>query len=47
VWGPAGGDRVMLKQLVRRLRLKVEPDPSAPTTIQTVNGVGYELVAAG
>jgi len=44
VWGPAGGDRVMLKQLVRRLRLKVEPDPSVPTTIQTVNGVGYELV---
>jgi DNA-binding response OmpR family regulator len=43
VWGPAGGDRVMLKQLVRRLRLKVEPDPSAPTLIQTVNGVGYEL----
>ena len=44
IWGPAGGDKVMLKQLVRRLRLKIEPDPSNPIYVQTVNGIGYELV---
>ena len=43
VWGPAGGDRVMLKQLVRRLRCKVEPDPSNPAYIETVVGIGYAL----
>jgi DNA-binding winged helix-turn-helix (wHTH) protein len=30
-----------LAQLVRRLRVKIEPDPSAPTHIQTVPGRGY------
>jgi DNA-binding response OmpR family regulator len=45
VWGPAGGDRVMLKQLVRRLRLKIEPDPSDPAYLKTMNGIGYELVS--
>ena len=30
-----------LAQLVRRLRLKIEPDPSDPTYIQTVPGRGY------
>jgi DNA-binding response OmpR family regulator len=44
VWGPDGGDRVMLKQLVRRLRLKIEPVPSEPVYLQTMNGIGYELV---
>ncbi|NLF76095.1 MAG: response regulator transcription factor [Chloroflexi bacterium] len=44
VWGPAGGDRTMLKQLVHRLRAKVEPDPAAPTTLETVPGVGYALL---
>lgn len=44
VWGPAGGDRVMLKQLVYRLRRKIETDPSNPTYIETVAGVGYSLV---
>lgn len=40
VWGPDGGDRVMLKQLVYRLRRKID---SAPTTscLETVAGVGY------
>jgi DNA-binding response OmpR family regulator len=41
VWGPSAGDRVMLKQLVYRLRRKIEPDPSKPKYIQTVAGVGY------
>lgn len=43
VWGPAGGDRVMLKQLVYRLRRKVEMDPSAPEYIETVAGIGYSF----
>lgn len=41
IWGPAGGDRVMLKQLVYRLRRKIESDPSAPQYIETVTGIGY------
>ena len=30
-----------LAQLVRRLRLKVEPDPAHPRRIKTVPGRGY------
>jgi DNA-binding response OmpR family regulator len=41
VWGPGGGDRDMLRQLVRRLRTKVEPDPAQPTYIKVVPGLGY------
>ena len=41
VWGPSGGDRSMLKQLVYRLRQKVEPDPSHPGHIRHVSGTGY------
>ena len=44
VWGPAGGDRVMLKQLVSRLRRKIDRDPSGPGYLETVPGVGYGLV---
>jgi DNA-binding response OmpR family regulator len=43
-WGVEGGDRAMLKQLIYRLRAKIEPDPSQPTYIETVPGVGYTLV---
>ena len=43
VWGPAGGDRVMLKQLVYRVRRKIEGDPSNPIYLQTVPGVGYTI----
>jgi len=51
VWGAEGGDRDMLRQLVRRLRAKVaracsgvEPDPTArPGYIETVPGLGYGL----
>lgn len=45
VWGAEGGDRAMLKQLVYRLRTKIEPDPSQPTLIETIPGVGYALRA--
>lgn len=43
IWGPGGGDRDMLRQLVRRLRSKIEPDPTQPTYIETVSGYGYGL----
>jgi len=41
VWGSAGGDRAMLKQLVYRLRQKIEADPSNPLLLNTVSGIGY------
>lgn len=44
VWGHKGaGDRQLLKQLVHRLRGKLEPDPAAPQMLQTVAGAGYKL----
>ena len=43
VWGPRGGDRDMLRQLVHRLRSKIESDPSRPEFIETVPGIGYGL----
>jgi DNA-binding response OmpR family regulator len=41
VWGAGGADRTMLKQLVYRLRRKIEADPAAPAYLQTVANVGY------
>ena len=41
VWGPSAADRDMLRQLVHRLRMKIEPDPAVPVYIQTVPGLGY------
>ena len=41
VWGSAGADRSMLKQLVYRLRQKIEADPSNPLMLTTVSGIGY------
>jgi DNA-binding response OmpR family regulator len=43
VWGPQGGDKDMLKQLVFRLRRKIETCPSKLMFIETVAGVGYSL----
>jgi len=45
VWGAQGGDRDMLRQLVRRLRRKIEIDPANPAYIQTVPGLGYGFIA--
>ena len=45
VWGAEGGDRDMLRQLVRRLRAKIEPDPVRPTFIETTPSLGYGLAA--
>ena len=41
VWGAGGGDRDMLRQVVHRLRSKIETDPAHPVTIETVSGLGY------
>ena len=54
VWGPEGGDRDMLRQLVHRLRAKLAQahqsatdtdalDPTPPDYIETVPGLGYGL----
>ncbi len=46
VWGSSGGDRAMLKQLVYRLRKKIEVSPSEPAYLITITGVGYSLSSA-
>jgi DNA-binding response OmpR family regulator len=44
VWGyNAEADNTMLKNVVYRLRRKIETDPANPLIIQTVTGVGYRL----
>jgi DNA-binding response OmpR family regulator len=43
VWGTQGGDRDMLRHLIRRLRTKIEPDPANPTIVITIPGLGYSL----
>jgi DNA-binding response OmpR family regulator len=51
VWGPEGGDRDMLRQLIHRLRGKVAQacsadvgEPTCQAYIETVPGLGYGLV---
>jgi DNA-binding response OmpR family regulator len=44
VWGPAAADRDMVRQLVHRLRTKIEPDLAEPVYIDTVPGLGYGFV---
>ena len=41
VWGWSYGDQSTVTVHVRRIREKVEPDPSDPTRLVTVWGVGY------
>lgn len=43
VWGYTFGDTSTVTVHVRRLREKIEPDPSNPTFVQTVWGVGYKF----
>jgi len=46
VWGNrAGGNRQLLKQLVHRLRQKLEADPSNPRRLRTVPNAGYAFDA--
>ena len=45
VWGHRNsGDRQLLKQLVHRLRQKIERDPALPRYLQTAAGAGYKLI---
>ncbi len=45
IWGHRNsGDRQLLKQLVHRLRQKIETDPTLPRYLQTAAGAGYKLV---
>ena len=45
VWGHRNsGDRQLLKQLVHRLRQKIEADPANPTILQTAPSSGYKLI---
>jgi DNA-binding response OmpR family regulator len=44
VWGyDYFGDSRLVDVHVRRLRLKIEPDPSNPTVVTTVRGMGYRI----
>jgi DNA-binding response OmpR family regulator len=44
VWGNrAGGNRQLLKQLVHRLRQKIEDDPAEPRLVRNVPNAGYML----
>ncbi|MFN7970162.1 MAG: response regulator transcription factor [Acidimicrobiales bacterium] len=46
VWGSDYvGDTKTLDVHVKRLRAKVEPDPSHPTLITTIRGLGYKFAA--
>ena len=43
VWGFSYGDTSTVTVHIRRLREKIEPDPSAPRYVTTVWGVGYRF----
>jgi DNA-binding response OmpR family regulator len=43
IWGPEGATNEMLKQLVYRLRSKLESIPGAPSMIETIPSSGYVL----
>ena len=43
VWGWTYGDLSTVTVHVRRLREKIEPDPTQPTLLTTVWGVGYRI----
>ena len=45
VWPEGGADHAMLKQLVYRLRLKIE-GVSSSVHVETVPGVGYSLLTS-
>lgn len=45
IWGFGNdGDTNLIKAHIRHLRQKIETDPSKPTYILTVSGVGYTLI---
>jgi DNA-binding response OmpR family regulator len=48
VWGYAmGSDNVALKNVIYRLRLKLETNPDLPKLIETVPGKGYRFLGGG
>ena len=48
IWGSDYvGDTKTLDVHVKRLRAKIEADPSNPTSIVTIRGLGYKFVATG
>jgi DNA-binding response OmpR family regulator len=48
IYGPGGGDKAMLKQLVYRLRRKIETEiESKSIYIEAVPGIGYALMRSG
>lgn len=44
VWGPQGGDMDMVRQLIHRLRIKIDKEYPDQININNVPGLGYELV---
>ena len=46
IWGEGGGDAMKLKNVVYRLRRKIEADPAHPQFLLTVTGVGYQCKAS-
>ncbi len=48
VWGYSYlGDSRLVDVAIQRLRSKIEPDPTHPSVIETVRGVGYRAARAG
>jgi DNA-binding response OmpR family regulator len=48
VWGYGGrGEATLVKNLVSRVRRKVEPDPSNPRYVKTISGIGYSFSSTG
>ena len=41
VWGEGGASDDMLRQLVHRLRIKIESDPDNPSLVHNIPGLGY------
>ncbi len=42
VWGYDGeGDRSLVRGLINRLRVKIEPNPNSPQYIRTIPRIGY------
>ena len=46
IWGAHGGDTALLKNLVYRLRQKIEPDPGNPRYVQVMSREGYLFTAS-
>ena len=49
VWSSSSDwqDPATVTEHVRRLRLKLEPDPASPRWLHTVRGIGYRFSAVG